>query len=61
MIATDRPAGQHLIQHDFHPVIARFETCRQRVIHHPDVKLVADMGEITRGQPMTWLRLPDGV
>lgn len=49
--------GQRLIQRYFHPVIARFETCRQRVIHHPDVKLVADMGEDHPRTANDWLRL----
>lgn len=55
------PAGQRLIQRYFHPVIARFETCRQRVIHHPDVKLVADMGEDHPRTANDLVKAADGV
>lgn len=37
--------GSGLIQHDLHTVIARLKPRRQRVVHHPGIKLVADMGE----------------
>ena len=57
----ERPAGQRLIQRYFHPVIARFETCRQRVIHHPDVKLVADMGEDHPRTANDLVKAADGV
>ncbi len=53
--------GQRLIQRYFHPVIARFETCRQRVIHHPDVKLVADMGEDHPRTANDLVKAADGV
>jgi hypothetical protein len=48
-VVTRRPGagfpGQRLIQHDLHAVIAGLKPRRQRMVHHPEIKLVADMGQ----------------